>query len=60
MIIAPNGDIIQEANFMKEESLSCELSDRKIRATRIATPIFKNENLDITMREIERIIKGKN
>lgn len=60
MIIAPNGDIIQEANFMKEESLSCELSDRKIRAARIATPIFKNENLDITMREIERIIKGKN
>lgn len=60
MAIAPNGEIIQEANFMKEESLSCELSDRKIRATRIATPIFKNENLDITMREIERIIKGKN
>lgn len=59
MAIAPNGEIIQEADFMKEESLSCELSDRKIRAARIATPIFKNENLDVTKREIERIIKGK-
>lgn len=59
MVIAPNGDIIQEANFMKEESLSCELSDRKIRATRIDTPIFKNENLDVTMREIKRILKEK-
>lgn len=59
MAIAPNGDIIQEADFMKEGSLSCELSDRKVRAARIATPIFKNENLDLTKREIERIIKGK-
>lgn len=59
MAIAPNGDIIQEADFMKEESLSCELSDRKIRAARIATPIFKNENLDVTKREIERIIKER-
>lgn len=59
MIIAPNGDIIQEADFMKEENLSCELSDRKIRAARIATPIFKNENLDVTKREIERIIKER-
>lgn len=59
MAIAPNGEIIQEADFMKEESLSCELSDRKIRAARIATPIFKNENLDVTKREIERIIKER-
>ena len=59
MAVAPNGDIIQEADFMKEGSLSCELSDRKVRTARIATPIFKNENLDLVKREIERIIKGK-
>ena len=59
MAVAPNGDIIQEADFMKEGSLSCELSDRRVRTARIATPIFKNENLDLVKREIERIIKGK-
>ena len=44
---------------MKEGSLSCELSDRKDKSSKNSTPIFKNENLDVTKREIERIIKGK-
>ncbi|MDO4589288.1 MAG: nitrilase-related carbon-nitrogen hydrolase [Fusobacterium sp.] len=60
MLVAPDGEVIEEAKFMKEDSLSCELTERRLRATRIANPIFKNENLDLTMRELKRIAEEKN
>lgn len=60
MLVAPDGEIIEEAKFMKEDSLSCELTERRLRATRIANPIFKNENLDLTIRELKRIAEEKN
>lgn len=60
MLVAPDGEVIEEAKFMKEDSLSCELTEKRLRATRIANPIFKNENLDLTMRELKRIAEEKN
>lgn len=60
MLVAPDGEVIEEAKFMKEDSLSCELTERRLKATRIANPIFKNENLDLTMRELKRIAEEKN
>lgn len=60
MVVAPNGEIVAEAEFIKEDSISCELLEEKIRATRFANPIFKNENLDLTIKELKRIIKERN
>lgn len=60
MIISPDGKIIEEAKFMKEDSLSCELAERKIKSTRFLNPIFKNENIDLIIKELKRITKEKN
>lgn len=54
-VVAPNGEIVKEAEYLKEDSFSYELKEEEIRRARFKAPMFKTENLNLTRREIERI-----
>ncbi len=58
-VVSPSGKITAEAPYMEENLLMAELSEREIRKARFAAPILKTENLDLTIRELERIKEEK-
>ena len=58
-MVSPSGKITAEAPYMEENLLMAELSEREIRKSRFAAPILKTENLDLTIRELERIKEEK-
>lgn len=54
-VVAPNGEIVAEGEYLKEDSFTCELREEEIRRARFKAPMFKTENLNLTKKEIERI-----
>ena len=58
-IVDPCGEVVGEAEFFKEQSLCCCTNESRIRAARIAAPMFKIEKLDMTIRELQRIQKNR-
>lgn len=54
-VVAPNGEVVKEAEYLKGDSFSYELKESEIRRARFKAPMFKSENLNLTRKEIERI-----
>ena len=54
-VVAPNGEIVAEGEYLKEDSFTCELKEEEIRRARFKAPMFKTENLNLTKRDRERI-----
>lgn len=53
--VAPSGELIAEAPEFEEALLLANLSDAELRRERIASPLVRDENLCITLRELGRI-----
>jgi predicted amidohydrolase len=58
-IVSPLGTVVAKAPCLKEHLLMADLSERDIRKARFAAPILKTENLDLTLRELQRIREEK-
>ena len=55
LITEPGGKVIAEAPLFEEAFITAEISHDKIRQFRTATPIMNEENIDITIAELNRI-----
>ncbi len=54
-VVAPTGKVLAKAGYFEEETLYVDLPEREIRRARFSSPVLKSENLDLTIRELERI-----
>ena len=54
-VVAPNGEVVCEGEYLQEQCFSCILDEKEIRRARFKAPMFKTENLNLTKKEIERI-----
>ena len=54
-IVNPRGEVIARASAYEEDLLICELDFDLVRQTRIAMPLLRDENLELTSRELDRI-----
>ena len=54
-IVNPHGEVIARAGADEEQLLVCEIDFDLVRQTRIAMPLLRDENLELTSRELDRI-----
>ncbi len=58
-IISPSGDQVIKAMYLQEDFIHTTLSDRVIRRERIITPLIRDEQLHLTIQELERIYRER-
>lgn len=54
-VIAPGGEIVKAAPLTDELLLVAEVETDALRRARLRLPLLRDENLDLTLRELERI-----
>lgn len=58
-IISPSGEQVIKAMYIQEDFIHTTLSDRAIRRERITTPLIRDEQLHLTIQELERIYRER-
>jgi NAD+ synthase (glutamine-hydrolysing) len=53
--VSPSGEIVDEAPQLEEAILVTRVKVADLRRERIASPLLRDENISVTMRELERI-----
>jgi len=54
-VIAPSGEPIAKAEYLSEQILVAEINAAEVRRARMVNPLLRDERLDITLRELERV-----
>ncbi|PWB79073.1 MAG: carbon-nitrogen hydrolase [Candidatus Methylomirabilota bacterium] len=54
-VIAPSGEPIAKAEYLSEQILMAEIDTAEVRRARMINPLLRDERLDITLREMERV-----
>jgi predicted amidohydrolase len=54
-IVGPNGDVITRARYYEPDLIAAEVTFGAVRRKRIAAPMLRDENLDLTIAELTRI-----
>jgi predicted amidohydrolase len=54
-VIAPTGEPVAKAEYLSEQILIAEIDSAEIRRARIVNPLLRDERLDVTLRELERV-----
>jgi predicted amidohydrolase len=58
-VIVPGGGLVAKAPYFDEHLLLADLDWNALRRERIATPLIRDERLDITLRELRRISRAR-
>lgn len=56
VVCSPTGEIVARAGNLKEEILVASLPERDLRTARLASPMQRDEKIDLVRRELERIL----
>lgn len=56
-VIGPTGDVLLKAPQLEEQLLHVAVDRREVRRERIANPLLRDERLDLTVRELQRITR---
>ncbi len=56
-VVGPTGEAVAKAQYLTEDFLVAEMDDRMLRRARIANPLLRDERLDLTLREVERLTR---
>jgi len=54
-VIAPSGEPVAKAEYLSEEILVVEIDSAEVRRARTVNPLLRDERLDVTLRELERV-----
>jgi predicted amidohydrolase len=60
MVVTPSGKILAQAKYFEEDLLLAELNIEEVRRARLFTPVLRDERLELTLRELARIIQKRN
>ncbi len=58
-IVAPDGSVAAKGPYFDEALVTGEIDPRAIRRARLVTPLFRDERLGLTIRELSRILDEK-
>ncbi len=58
-VVAPSGETLAKARYLDEELLLADLEPGRLRRARVANPLLRDERLDMTLRELARIIQTR-
>jgi len=58
MVVNPMGDVTAQAPLMDEHLLVAEVDQAEIRRARVFAPLLASERLDLTLRELGRIVES--
>lgn len=58
-IIAPDGSVVAKGPYLEESVVAGEIDSRAVRRARLVTPLFRDERLGLTIRELTRILDEK-
>jgi predicted amidohydrolase len=58
-VVTPSGEPLAKARYLEEELLLAELDPGGLRRARVANPLLRDERLDLTAREITRILQAR-
>ncbi|MBZ0170166.1 carbon-nitrogen hydrolase [Candidatus Methylomirabilis lanthanidiphila] len=54
-MIAPSGEPVAKAEYLSEAILVAEIDSAEVRRARMMNPLLRDERLDVTLRELERV-----
>ncbi len=54
-VIAPSGEPMAKAEYLSEQILIAEIDPAEVRRARMVNPLRRDERLDVTLRELERV-----
>lgn len=60
MVVSPSGDVVAQARYFEEDFLTIEIDLEEVRRARLFTPVLRDERLELTLRELTRIIQKRN
>ncbi len=58
-VVGPTGQPLAKARYLDEELLVAEVEAGALRRARVANPLLRDERLELTLREMQRIIQGR-
>jgi predicted amidohydrolase len=58
VLLSPEGEIVAQGPLYEEELVVGEIDDDLVRQARLTNPILREEKLDLTARELQRIATG--
>lgn len=60
MVVNPSGEIVAQGRYFEEDLVVAPLDLEEVRRARLFAPVLRDERLDLTMRELARIINKRN
>jgi predicted amidohydrolase len=58
-VVAPSGEPVAKARYLEDELLLATLDPGALRRARVANPLLRDERLDLTSRELARILQAR-
>jgi predicted amidohydrolase len=58
-VVAPSGEPLAKARYLEEELLLATLDPGGLRRARVANPLLRDERLELTARELARILQAR-
>ncbi len=56
-VVTPSGETLAKARYLDEELLVADLEPGSLRRARVTNPLLRDERLDLTFRELARVIQ---
>jgi len=60
MVVNPQGEVVAQAKYFEEDLALAELDSEEVRRARLFAPVLRDERLELTLRELTRIINKRN
>ena len=58
-VVSPAGESLAKARYLEEDLLLAEMAPGALRRARVANPLLRDERMDLTHRELARIIQAR-
>jgi predicted amidohydrolase len=59
MVVNPEGEVVAQAKYFDEDLVVAELDLEEVRRARLFAPVLRDERLELTLRELARIINKR-
>ena len=58
-VVTPSGEPLAKARYLEEDLLLAEMDPSCLRRARVANPLLRDERMELTLRELSRIIQAR-
>jgi predicted amidohydrolase len=58
-VVTPGGEPLAKARYLEEDLLLAEMDPGGLRRARVANPLLRDERMELTLRELSRIIQAR-